>query len=89
MVNVVALELIQLLMEYEVRGAILDGLVHLLRPTSDDVRHQLNTLGGQCSAQSEISVKERTYMCQTSSFRHRHALGLLCRNAVHSAHSKM
>ena len=84
MVNCVALELIQLLMEYEVRGAILDGLVHLLRPTSDDVRHQLDTLSGQCSEQSEICVKERTYMCKTSLFRHRHAVGRLC-----SAHSKM
>jgi len=46
--NVVALELIQLLMEYEVRGAILEGLVQLLRPTSDDVKQQLDTLSGQC-----------------------------------------
>ena len=44
----VALELLQLLMEYEVRGAILEGLVQLLRPTSDDVKQQLNTLSGQC-----------------------------------------
>jgi len=43
-----ALELIQLLMEYEVRSVILEGLVRLLRPSTDDVQQQLDMLNGQC-----------------------------------------
>jgi len=43
----VALELIQLLMEYDVRAAILEGLVHLLRPSIDDVQQQLSIVSGQ------------------------------------------
>jgi hypothetical protein len=45
-----ALELIQLLMDYEVRDALLEGLVHLLRPTPDETEQPLSILTGEPSA---------------------------------------
>jgi len=45
-----ALELIQLLMEYDVKPAVLEGLVRLLRPTTDDIQQQLDILNGQLLA---------------------------------------
>jgi len=45
--NSAALELIQLLMQYDVRGALLEGLVRLLRPTAVDIDQQLDILTGQ------------------------------------------
>jgi len=62
MLKFVALELIQLLMEYEVRGAILEGLVHLLRPTSDDIKQQLDILSGQYSASVWDVKRSASYM---------------------------
>jgi hypothetical protein len=41
-----ALELIQLLMDYEVRDALLEGLVRLLRPTPDETEQPLSILTG-------------------------------------------
>ena len=50
-----ALELIELLMEYEVKNAILEGLVSLLRPTIDVVRQQMDIFNGQCLKCSQSS----------------------------------
>ena len=47
LLNFAAMELIQLLMGYEAKGAILEGLVCLLRPTTNDIQQQLDIFSGQ------------------------------------------